>query len=150
MLKTLVVDDSKYQRYIIELALTEYCKCEQAADGDEAVILFERALQKDSPYNLVVLDILMPNMDGHKTLRRMNNLQKQYGLSEERCCKVVMLSSLDDPKNMMRAQFEEGAHAYITKPFEDEVLIETLRNLDLIDNPLDEDDFPDMVDERTQ
>ncbi len=136
MLKTLIVDDSKYQRYIIELCLAPFCVCDQAGDGEEAVLLFERALQETAPYDLVVLDILMPVMDGHKALQHINALQERAHIPEGRRSKVIMLSSLDDPHNMMRAQFEEGAHAYVTKPFEDETLIEALRNLDLIENPL--------------
>jgi two-component system, chemotaxis family, chemotaxis protein CheY len=142
MLKTLIVDDSKYQRYIIELCLAAYCACDQAGDGEEAVLLFERALQEEAPYDLVILDILMPVMDGHAALQGINALHEQFQIPEERRCKVIMLSSLDDPQNMMRAQLEEGAHAYVTKPFEDETLIEALRNLDLLENPLEngEDD----------
>lgn len=142
MLRCLIVDDSKYQRYIIELCLNDYCSCDQAADGGEAVTSFKEALAGNRPYDLVVLDILMPDVDGHEALRRIRNLESEHGRAEK--AKVVMLSSLDDPQNMMQAQIEEGADAYLTKPFEDETLVETLRNLDLLNNPLeeDEDDFP--------
>lgn len=147
MLKTLIVDDSKYQRYIIELCLAPFCVCDQAGDGEEAVLLFERALLEGTPYDLVILDILMPVLDGHGALRGVNDLQERFQIPEERRCKVIMLSSLDDPQNMMRAQLEQGAHAYVTKPFEDETLIEALRNLDLIENPLeiDEEDLAGEV-----
>lgn len=133
----LIVDDSKYQRYIIELCLSQFGPCDEAADGLEAVELFRQAKEKGQPYDLVVLDILMPELDGHATLKRINELQQ----GQEERSKVVMLSSLDDPQNMMQAQFEEGADAYITKPFEDETLIEVLRSLELLPNPLlnDED-----------
>lgn len=135
MLNFLIVDDSKYQRYIIELCLKEFGHCDQAEDGRQALKLFADALQAERPYDLVVLDILMPEMDGHAALKRINALQAD----REPRSKVVMLSSLDDPQNMMQAQFEEGADAYITKPFEDETLIEVLRSLELIENPLESD-----------
>jgi two-component system chemotaxis response regulator CheY len=47
-----------------------------------------------------------------------------------------MLSSLDDPVNMMRAQFESGAQAFVTKPFSPQTLIEALASLGLAENPL--------------
>ena len=138
MLNALIVDDSKYQRYIIELCLAQYAQCSQAEDGEQALALFGAALRQGQPFDVVVLDILMPVLDGHAALRGMGLLQQQLGVPPEKRAKIIMLSSLDDPKNMMQAQFEEGAHAYLTKPFEDEVLVETLRNLDLIPNPLAE------------
>ena len=143
MPKYLIVDDSKYQRYIIELCLNTYGTCEQAEDGEQAVALFQKALDQGEPYDLIVLDILMPVMDGHEALNHINALQDERGFAPEQRVKVVMLSSLDDPQNMMRAQFEEGALAYVTKPFEDQTLIEVLRNLDLIPNPLQLDEEDD-------
>jgi len=136
MLNFLIVDDSKYQRYIIELCLQQFGRCDQAEDGRQALELFQKTLESGKPYDLVVLDILMPEMDGHQALKKIMELQQD----RDQRCKVVMLSSLDDPQNMMQAQLEEGADAYITKPFEDDTLIETLRNLELIENPLEIDD----------
>lgn len=137
MLRCLIVDDSKYQRFIIELCLANFGKCDHAADGAEALALFESAVVKGHPYQLVVLDILMPGVDGHTALERLRTLEKVHGIAEG--AKIVMLSSLDDPRNMMQAQFQGGADAYLTKPFEDKTLIEILRNLDLIENPLEDD-----------
>lgn len=133
----LIVDDSKFQRYIIELCLSRFGSCDQAENGQQAVELFENALEQGQPYDLVVLDILMPEMDGHAALKQIIELQQDR--DEDRRSKVLMVSSLDDPQNMMQAQFDEGADAYITKPFEDETLIEALRNLEIIPNPLESD-----------
>jgi two-component system chemotaxis response regulator CheY len=139
-MKILIVDDSKYQRYLIDLALAKYGKCDQVADGEEAVASYRAALEQGAPYDLVLMDILMPNMDGHEAVRRIGALQQTAALPDEKRSKIVMLSSLDDPVNMMQAQFEDGAHAYLTKPFDEVVLVETLASLGLIDAPLDIDD----------
>ena len=139
MLKILIVDDSMYQRTIIEAALTEYGNCTQAKDGKEAVEKYREEFEKGEPFDLVVMDILMPVMDGHEALKKINEYQKENGVDEEKMSNAIMLSSLDDPQNMMKAQFETGAQVYVTKPFEEDVLVETLMSLDLIDNPVEAD-----------
>lgn len=139
-MKILIVDDSKYQRYLIDLALAKFGQCDQASDGEEAVTLYKAALEQGEPYQLVLMDILMPRMDGHEAVRRIGALQQTAALPEESRSKIVMLSSLDDPVNMMQAQFEDGAHAYLTKPFDERVLTETLASLGLTEAPIDLDD----------
>lgn len=139
MLKILIVDDSMYQRTIIQAALDDYGECTQARDGKEAVDKYIKSLDQGKPFDLVVMDILMPVMDGHDALKKIVELQKERGISEEDMSKAIMLSSLDDPQNMMRAQFETGAQVYVTKPFEEEVLVETLMSLELIENPIEAD-----------
>lgn len=135
MPRILIVDDSRYQRHLVEKALEGVGRCEQAEDGAVAVRLFQQALHRGEPYDLVIMDILMPTMDGHRALAWMRRMEEQAGVS--RPTRVIMLSSLDDPYNMMQAQFEEGAGAYLTKPFDPADMLEALRALEIADNPLD-------------
>jgi len=138
-MKILIVDDSKYQRYLIEITLSKFGQCDQAADGEEAVERYTAALDAGAPYDLVVMDILMPRLDGHEALKRIMALQKNRGIDEAALCKAIMLSSLDDPVNMMQAQFEDGANIYVTKPFDETVLVEALRGLGLVENLLEDE-----------
>ncbi len=139
MLKILIVDDSKYQRYTIRAALSEYGKCDEASDGQEAVRMFASALQNEDGYDLIIMDILMPVMNGHDALRKIMEIQNLLPDTIKRA-KAIMLSSLDDPQNMMEAQFDSGADYYITKPFEENTLVEALQALGLIDSLLEDED----------
>lgn len=142
MRRALIVDDSRYQRHLIIQALRDLFTADEAADGQEAIDLFQTALAAGTPYDLVVMDILMPVLSGHDSLIGIRRLEADAGLAEDNRTPAVMLSSLDDPVNMMRAQFESGAQAFVTKPFSPQTLIEALASLGLADNPLsgDEDD----------
>ncbi len=140
MLRILVVDDSRYQRALLARSLGSYGDIEEAADGAEACEMFSRALGEGRPFDLVVMDILMPGMDGHTALRRMNAVQDERGMKAGERAGTIIVSSLNDPVNMMQGQFEDKADAYITKPFDDQVLLETLRSLELVENPLSGDD----------
>lgn len=139
MPRALIVDDSRYQRYLIIQALKGLFDPEEAADGRQAVELYVAALQAGTPYDLVVMDILMPELNGHDALASIRRLEAEHGLGEESRVPAVMLSSLDDPKNMLRAQFESGAQAYVTKPFTAAILVEALTSLGLLENPLGEE-----------
>lgn len=140
MPRILITDDSSYQRALLRQALAPYGEISEAAGGKEACRLFAQSLDRGAPFDLVLMDILMPGMDGHNAVRLIRDIQDQAGIPEEDRVKVVMVSSLDDPENMLKAQYEEGADAYVTKPVDPELLEETLRGLDILDNPLSEED----------
>ena len=144
MPRALIVDDSRYQRHLVLQALAGLFETEEAQDGQEALRLFAAARAAGRPFDLVVMDILMPVLDGHQALAGIRRLECEAGVAADAATPAVMLSSLDDPANMLRAQFDSGAQAYITKPFEATTLLETLATLGLTENVLGDspDDHP--------
>jgi len=135
MLHILVAEDSEFQRLHLVKILSEYGECDQAGDGDQAVELARQALAAETFYDLIVMDILMPGTNGHAALKKIMEMQLEAGIDRDKLAKVIMLSSLSDPENILTAQFDEGADIYITKPYEPETVVESLANLSLIDNP---------------
>ena len=69
----------------------------------------------------VLLDIMLPEMDGFETLRRLRKLNGRY-------VPVVILSALDS-EDCRRRGFETGADAYFAKPFDPDEVIQTIQNL---------------------
>ncbi|MEO5355588.1 MAG: response regulator, partial [Magnetococcus sp. XQGC-1] len=63
-MKILVVDDMVENRMLLSGFLSEFGQCDMAVNGVEAVELVEAALAEEMPYNLILLDIMMPKMDG--------------------------------------------------------------------------------------
>jgi len=133
MLRFLIVDDSLSARYLLKSYLARFGQCDEAENGREAVKLFCRALQDGQPYVLVVMDIMMPKMDGHAAVTKIREAEAMLRADEP--VKVVMLSSLDDPRNILRAQYESGSDLYLTKPVELRTLFEMLVNLGLVEGP---------------
>src|ERR1700691_598817 len=104
--KILLVDDEPGMlRYIKTLLEVDDYKVETASTGEEALKLVEKGLEPD----LVLLDVLMPGIDGLETLEQLR--QKRPGT------KVVMLSCVNDTKKVVQAM-RLGAHDYLTKPFQ--------------------------------
>jgi DNA-binding response OmpR family regulator len=88
-----------------------------ARDGSEVLEL----LKKETP-DVVLLDIMMPNVDGYTTLQE---IKKQEKLQD---CKVVFLSAKNNPKDIERG-LELGADAYVTKPYSVKKLIQQVEEL---------------------
>lgn len=139
---TLIVEDSRPMQEHLREIVAPYGEVHQVPDGRKAVNAFVRALEDRKPYDLILMDIEMPVLNGHKALSMIRRLEEQH-LGSVRT-KVIMVSSLADYENILKAQFDEGADAYLTKPFEPEMLLEILRNNGLIE----QGPFPEVEDTR--
>jgi len=104
--KILLVDDEPGMlRYIRTLLEVDDYKVETATTGEEALQRVQKGMQPD----LVLLDLLMPGIDGIQTLEQLRQLQPGV--------KVVMLSCVSDTRKVVQAM-RLGAHDYLTKPFQ--------------------------------
>ena len=110
MTNVLVVDDDEGVRGVLELALDRYTLF-FAQDGQEALDLLAR-----QRVDLVVLDVMMPRMDGIETLRRMRLDSKMRDLP------VILLTARVGEDDHLRG-FQVGADAYMTKPFDPDQLV---------------------------
>jgi two-component system chemotaxis response regulator CheY len=137
MLRILLVDDSKSAQLKILSIVSKYGTCDQAYDGVEALDLVQRSLQANSPYDLIIMDVVMPRMDGFEAVKKIMLLQDAINIPEKDKTKIIMLTSKADPANMMKAHFEIGVKTYLTKPFAEKTLLEAMTNLELIGGPMD-------------
>jgi DNA-binding NtrC family response regulator len=101
----LVDDEPGMLRYIRTLLEVDDHKVQTATTGEEAVQHVQKGLQPD----LVLLDLLMPGIDGLQTLEQLRHIKP--GL------KVVMLSCVNDTRKVVQAM-RLGATDYLTKPFQ--------------------------------
>ena len=76
-MRFLVVDDDFQARSLIQRLLHPYGVTEVATDGEEAVEAFRLAHKQGEPYDLITLDILMPNIDGQEALREIREIEKE-------------------------------------------------------------------------
>ena len=104
--RILIVDDAKTNVDILVNALKDEYKLGVALDGAAAL----RSVEKNPP-DLVLLDIMMPGIDGYEVCRRLRASE----LTRE--VPVMFLSSLEDVTNKAQG-FEVGGNDYLTKPFE--------------------------------
>lgn len=110
----LVVDDDEMIRRLVRTVLeADDWKVVEARDGQEA---FERL--EDTDPAVVVLDVMMPGMDGVEVCRKIDHAT----------VKVIMLTARDDPA-LEEACREAGADAFLTKPFSSIALLDLIEEL---------------------
>ncbi len=131
-MKTLIVEDDFITRRIIKEILTPYGSCDTVVDGLEAVQAFRMAWEDKKPYDLICMDIMMPNVDGQEALRRIREMEKRIGIQAIDEVKVIMISALSDSGNFLKAYYKGGATSYIVKPIEVDILLDEIRQLGLI------------------
>jgi two-component system chemotaxis response regulator CheY len=131
-MRILIVEDDLSSRKILQKFLSEYGKCDIAADGAEAVKSFMQSWRESNPYDLICMDIMMPNMDGQEALKRIRDIEKEMDVSGSKEVKVIMTTALDDPGNVFKAFHKGGATSYIVKPISKNRLLEELTKLGLI------------------
>ncbi|MBU1003205.1 MAG: response regulator [Proteobacteria bacterium] len=137
MLEILIVDDSDSLRFILKAFFKDIGHCQEAVNGRQAVQKVVDALDRGQRFDVILMDIMMPEKDGLDATKDIMALLNERQVPEEQRPKVIMLTCLNDPKNMLDSQYLYGASAYITKPFERELLFETFANLGLAPSPLD-------------
>lgn len=123
----LVVDDTPANVMLLEAKLTnEYYDVITAADGFEAI----KKAREFSP-DLILLDIMMPGMDGFETCRKM---KAEYAISHIPVVMVTALNSMEDRVNGLQA----GADDFLTKPIDDTALMARVKSLVRIKALIDE------------
>jgi len=90
------------------------------------------AWDEGKPYDLICLDIMMPELDGMKTLKTIRDIEKQKGVEESKRAKIIMTTALNDTGSVLGA-FETGCEAYAAKPIDMKKLAEVMRKLGLIE-----------------
>ena len=114
----LVVDDEAVIRQLIVINLElEGFEVHQAVDGLDALVK-ARELDPD----VVTLDVMMPGLDGITTAHRLR------ADPATRRARIVLISARTRPADVQRGQ-DAGADAYVTKPFDPDDVVETVRRL---------------------
>lgn len=116
MQRVLVVDDDPAVTSVLKRGLAyEGFAVDTAASGEDAL-----ALARERPPDVVILDIMMPGLDGLEVLRRLRAADPQLP--------VLMLTARDAPADQVKG-LTEGADDYVVKPFTFEVLVARVRAL---------------------
>ena len=130
-MKTLIVEDDFTSRLLLQEILKHHGPAHVAVDGKEAVEAVSAALESGEPYDLVCIDIMMPEMDGQQALKQIRALEEAKGILSTDGAKIIMTPALGDMKNVMTA-FSGLADSYLVKPIDKAKLLDQVRKFKLI------------------
>lgn len=130
-MKSLVVDDELVSRSKLKKIMEAFGPCDTAENGDQAVLAVIKAMNQDAPYAVILMDLMMPVMDGHEALKRIRAIEKERRIEPGKETRVIVVSSLEDQKNVCQAFFKGLASVYVTKPVNREAVDTALRSLNL-------------------
>ncbi len=131
-MKILIVEDDPAGAKILEDILQSVGKCDTVIDGEEAVQAFKLAYEKQQPYDLILMDIMMPNVDGQEALKLIRETEKEKYKIYSNGVKVIMATALDDQVNVLKAFCEGGAASYLVKPITRNKLLGKLNEMGLM------------------
>lgn len=130
-LKSLIVEDDFATRHLEASLLNRYGICDVAVDGREALDAFRSALEEGESYDLVILDILLPELSGHEVLEGMRRLEDDQRIGGLDRAKIVVVSTVSEHRSI-RQSFAEQADAYLIKPITRKKIREELSRLKIL------------------
>lgn len=115
----LIVDDTRLQRTVIKKLFGEHFNLLEAASGEECLKIIQ---ENTADIDLILLDLVMPGIDGFEVLRRRQNMQEFLDIP------VIVLTTNDSHYVQAKA-YELGANDFLTKPIDEKTALSRINNL---------------------
>jgi CheY-like chemotaxis protein/HPt (histidine-containing phosphotransfer) domain-containing protein len=130
-LRMLLAEDDFTSRLVLQTFLSRYGVCHVVVNGKEAVEAFRGAFEGAQRYDLICMDIMMPEMDGCEAVRYMRDMERASRVLSSDEVKIIMTTTLTEIKDVIRC-FRELCDAYLMKPIDLEELRRQMKSYQLI------------------
>ena len=110
-MKSLVVEDDATSRLVMQEYLSAFGPCDGVAHGRDALEMFAQAHRDGAPYELVCLDIMMPELNGWEVCKTIRS-HEEYNSTG-----ILMVTAIGETLNDMTSELY-GADDHVNKPFE--------------------------------
>jgi two-component system chemotaxis response regulator CheY len=134
----LIVEDDLVCRKVLHKLLAGYGTVESVNCGSDALIAVTQAREAGKPFQLVCLDIDMPDMTGHQVLVQLRREEDERSTPADQRLRVLMTSGHSQPENVI-ASFHNRCDGFLVKPVNPHRLAERLNAFGFA--PLSEGDY---------
>ncbi|MBW1721624.1 MAG: HDOD domain-containing protein [Deltaproteobacteria bacterium] len=121
MMRILVVDDELVSRKKMQKILSNFGECRSVQSGRLAIEEVEEAWRSHRPFDLITMDISMPDMDGIEAVYEIREREKDLIRPNGVRTKIIMVTSHADKDNLITA-IQAGCDDYVVKPFDRKIL----------------------------
>jgi two-component system, chemotaxis family, chemotaxis protein CheY len=129
-MKCLIVDDEVFCREFVSTLLRSTAECHQASNGTEALEKYSSAQAGSEAFDLIILDIMMPGMNGHDAAKAIRALEKAQKPVKK--VSIIMLTALNSTNDAMESFCQAQSAAYLVKPVSKEGLFNVISKLGLL------------------
>ncbi len=130
-MRILVVDDDAPNRKLLTDIASKMGECEGAEGGQEALSAFKKAWEDWRPFNLIFLDVLMPDVDGREVLLKIREIEKEKKVSEQHQVRVIMVTGVSEEETVLDC-LRNGCDEFIVKPIDILLVLEKMKKLGLM------------------
>ncbi|KJU82173.1 response regulator receiver protein [Candidatus Magnetobacterium bavaricum] len=129
-MNTLIVDDEEVTTKMLKRLFSRYGLCDVADSGDTAIALFKDAYGGGSPYDLIVMDVMMPGTTGIEAYEVIREYERQCGVKNGSEAKIILMTGLGISREIFRI-YKTSCMAYLYKPIDMKELLNVLNQLNL-------------------
>lgn len=127
-MRILVIDDEFVALTKMTAILSEYGHCAAATNGRQAYEMYCEAIMQNEPFDLITIDLNMPELDGLELLERFRSYEKSTGAESPR---KIVISAEGQPQKVLAAN-KRHCDAYLVKPVSREILVKKLEELGIM------------------
>lgn len=120
MRRILVVDDDFVSRKLMVEMLKTSAECDTAANGTEAIEAYNYSIRNNAPYDLIILDISMPGMNGIEVLKKIRENEEKARVMVGEGIPIVVVTAYHET---FLDAFNKGCDDYMLKPIKKDDLI---------------------------
>lgn len=128
-LRCLIADDDKVGRELLAHQLEEVAECVLANDGKDAVEKYQCAADEGVPFDFIILDVMMPELDGNAAGKAIRRIERAQGVPLNKQVKIIVLTAQNTPADVMESFMSVQPAAHLIKPVDPNLLKTTLKRV---------------------
>ena len=131
-MNVLIVEDEFVSSYLLSELLSPFGRCTVVTNGREALDILKNAYESNRRFDLVCLDIHMPEVSGQQVLAEIEKMENHCKSEGAPSTKVFMTTTQRDAQSIIDAFASGCCQAYLTKPIDRVKLVYHLRQCQLV------------------